>query len=105
MEKAISIPADANLQNLLLQQSTRNIQRLSLIARFDIIAFNPETKQLQVWARKNGENLVIMDKKFDWIRDEQYFHDLVLLVGKVAQLPCTSREYQVPSPWWAYRYV
>jgi hypothetical protein len=81
------VPSNIELQTTLLQQSTRNIQRLSLIARFDIVAFHPETKRLQVWARKDGANQVIMDVNADWITHEHYFKSLVLLIGHVAQLP------------------
>ena len=98
------VPVDADVQDALRQQSTRTIQRVSLIARFDIVAYNPLMHQFQVWARKDGRNLVILNHEIH-LKDKKHFLDLAQLVGKVAQLPITCEEFRVPEPWWAYRFV
>lgn len=98
------VPVDADVQDALRQQSTRTIQRMSLIARFDIVVYNPPMHQLQVWARKDGRNLVILNHEIQ-LKDKKHFLDLVQLIGKVTQLPITCEEFRVPDPWWAYRFV
>lgn len=98
------VPVDAHLEGALRQQSTRTIQRMSLIARFDIIAYNPETQQFQVWVRKDGRNQVLLNHEIH-LRDKKHFLDLVQLIGQVAQLLSTAEENRVSEPWWAYRFV
>lgn len=98
------VPASEELKEALGQQSKRDIQRISKVARFDMVVYNPDMKRVQIWARKDGRNQVIMNHRID-LRDKQHFFDLVQLIGGVAQLPCTSEEYRVPKPWWAYRFV
>ena len=98
------VPTSEELVEALDQQSKRDIQRIGKIARFDIVVYNPDRKCVQVWARKDGRNRVIINHQID-LRDKHHFLDLVQLIGNVAQLPCTSEEHRVPSPWWAYRFV
>ncbi len=86
------------------KRSTRDTQLVSLVARLDIVAYNPETRYLQVWSRKNNRNRVILNHRIE-LRDKQHFFDLVQLIGKVAQLLAVSEEYRIPSPWWAYRFI
>ncbi len=98
------VPVSEDLEEALQQQSKRDIQRISLVARFDIVAFNRDANLLQVWARKSGRNTVILNREIN-LRDKQHFFDLVQLIGQVAQLSITSEECRVPKPWWAYRFV
>jgi hypothetical protein len=98
------VPKSEELGLALEQQSIRDIQRISLVARFDIVAYNPRAESLQVWCRKDGRNQVILNHEIK-LRDKQHFFDLVQLIGKVAQLFAVCEEYRIPNPWWAYRFV
>ncbi len=105
----LRVPDGKELEAALRQQTTRNIQRLSAVARFDIVAYNPDLQLLQVWARKDEKNVVILSQVIA-LPDGRpisrpHFKDLVRLIGSVAQLSVTGDEPRVPPPWWGYRYV
>ncbi len=108
IDGSLRIPHGEDLEIALRQQTRRNIQRLSTVARFDIVAYNPDAQLLQVWARKDGKNVVILSQVIA-LPDGRpisrpHFKDLVGLIGSVADLPVTSEEYRVPVPWWGYRF-
>lgn len=81
------------------------IERVSSVAQFDIVVFNPITKILQVWRELDGEKIIVFTQEMTWINEKSQFKDLVILIGGVASLYCTSEEFSVPFPCWGYRFV
>ncbi len=100
----VKVPEYVPLAQALEQQTKRNIKRVSLIARFDIIAYNPQTSRLEVWGRIKGRNGVILSKEINLDSPKHFLH-MAQLIGSVANLYCLASEERVPAPWWAYRFV
>ena len=95
-----------SFEQALKQQQGPLIQRVSMVARWDFVVFNPESKTLEVWRNHEGKRLVVCQRHLPWISEERQFKDIVWLMGAVAQLPCISSagEHRIPEPWWGYRF-
>ena len=94
--------------------------RLSKVARFDTVVFNPRTRILEVWRYNSGRYPGVHEVIFsnedlwvgstDWmggdsIKVDEMLRGVATIIGMTAQLCTYSREYHLPAPWIGYRFV
>jgi hypothetical protein len=81
---------------------------VSMIRRGDVLAYNEETAQLEVWGLRGGKSVVVFTHHLEVFVgrpfDYEAFENLADLIGRVAQISGTVREV-APDPWWAVRYL